>query len=135
MFSIWDIDCWSNSFHKSSIMTVLFNYSQIWAFLIARFSSSASCMWASLIESIFISDYVVYEYYVQRNTKCHFKNIRIAQRMYAVDDFLISLRSKFFASSSSSICTEITIRETRCWSVICLLRVHNWGQKHQKLFK
>jgi hypothetical protein len=34
--------------------------------------------------------------------------------------FLISLRLKFFAPSSSLVCTEATIRKTRCWSVICL---------------
>jgi hypothetical protein len=102
-------------------MTVLWLLSDLsidWS-LVKSNSFSASCM-------MILSQFQSYEYHVQQNTKCHFRNIRIAQRIYAVEGFLIPLRSKFFASSSSSALrsqleSEILISNTSL--------ILNWNQK------
>ncbi len=117
-----DIDCWSNLFR---IKYIDYSFWLLSDLSIDRFLSLASCMWESIrfylqrfACQFHLSFHVVYEYLVQWNVEMSLQKYSNCTT-YTIDDFLISFCSKLFVSSFFSVCTEITIRETRRLSVIC----------------
>ncbi len=128
MFSIWDINCWPNSFHKLSIMTVLsvdftLRSEYLWSIDFHLQLLACERLWSNRIHL----QRLAWRFHLSfsRMSISFNETLNVTSRIFVLHSvcswgFLISLRLKFFAPSSSLVCTEATIRKTRCWSVICL---------------